>query len=507
MSNLNVFLDVLSIPPGTPETNSSLVWMLNGTLFVAMSAMVVWLWHFAQRRDLASANLRLKRFLVSTPILFVLALGAVFNVGTAAYFGYEVPRDILQDIVSAKLLLQGQPAFPLNMTDQIRDVLDHEPAPASLARWSPELAQIEKRSYEAAVTEPWAQAHPAGMTLLFALFVPWMHVRTIQLLFSLVAIASLLGTVWLLQKGLGSPASPRFLAALTLGLLGWFPFWMVLRNGQLGCVLTFLMVLAWYLLRSERNVTAGLCLGLATALKLFPGLLIVYLLIRRRRAFWPAAIAAAFFLVASFGLVGWQNTMDYTRVSHMVQEHYKDYPANLSLTSVFLALTPGLELKLHISMILSAACLCLLAWTVSRKSSDAAGVLTFDLEYAMFMVLLPVLSPVSWDHYLVVLALPVAVLIFALREGGLFAERWMWTAGFLVVSALLAVPRHFSNWVGLSVLHLRHPIFLIKLPVIAVFGTFALLWGMRLHLAQRTDLLDSPEESEQIEAGDRPLAA
>ncbi len=506
MSSLNNFLHVFSLPRGTPETSTSLVWALNATLLVAVSALVVWLWRFARQRDLASANARLMRFLVSTPILSVLALGAIFNVGTAMYLGYEVPRDILQDIVSAKLWLQGQPAFPLNMTDQIRDVMDHEPAPASLDRWSPTLAQMEKRAYDAVVTEPWAQAHPASMTLLLALFVPWMHVRTIQLLFSLAALASLLGTVWILRKGLGAPATPRLFTALTLGLLGWFPFWMVLRNGQVGFLLTFLMALGWYLLRRERNVAAGICLGVATALKLFPGLLLVYLLIRRRKAFWPGALTTAVLLVASFGLVGWQNTQDYLRVTHFVQEYYKDYPANLSMMSIFTALTPGLELRWHISRIFFVACLGFLAWTVTRKSRDVEGSLTFDLEYAMCIALMPVLSPVSWDHYLVVLALPVAVLISSLRKS-FFAEQWMWTAGFLVVSAVLAVPRHFSNWIGLFVLHLRHPILLIKLPVVAVFGVFILLWGMRMRLAQPTSAMKSPGEKDQVAAGGQPVAA
>ncbi len=510
MSNLNGFLNVFSLPHGTGETGSSLVWALNVTLLVAMTGMVVWLWSYARRREIAPANTRLKRFLTSIPILAVLALGAVFNVGSATYLGYEVPRDILQDVVSAKLLLQGKPAFPLNMTDEIKDMMDHEPAPPSLARWSPALAQMEQHAYYALVTEPWAQAHPAAMTLLLTLMVPWLHPRTIQLLFSLASLASLFGTVWILRKGLGTPATPRLLAALTLGFLGWFPFWMVLRSGQVGFVLTFLIVLAWYFLRSERNVAAGVCLGVATALKLFPGLFLVYLLLKRRKAFWPGALTTAALLVGSFGLVGWQNTLDYFKVTHFVQEYYKVYPANLSMLSVFTTIAPGVEARFHLSRILSpmffVAIVCLLAWTVTRKSRDVAGTLTFDLEYAMFMALLPVLSPVSWDHYLVVLILPIAVLMSCLRKGSLFGERGWWTAGFVVAFAILAVPRFFSNWVAVLILHMRYPIFLVKLPVIAVFGIFALLWSMRMQLAHPTTAMKSPKRQGQIEAGESVAA-
>jgi Glycosyltransferase family 87 len=510
MPSISHLLRAFALPPGNAETGSSLVWALNATLLVALSAAVLWLWNYARGKNVASANARIQRFLISTPILLVLTLGAIFNVGSATYLGYEVPRDLLQDIESAKLLWQGQPAFPLNMTDQIKATMDQEPAPYSLARWSPALARIEKQSYDSLISEPWAQAHPAAMTLLLALFVPWLHVRSIQLLFSFASVAALFGTLWILRKGLGVPQARRLFAAFTLVVLGWFPFWMTLRNGQVGFCLTFLMALAWYFLRKERNVAAGICLGVATALKLFPGLLLVYLLIRRRKAFWPAAVSTAILIVASFGIVGWQNTLGYFRVGHFVQEFYKTYPANLSMLSVFANASPRLEARWHMATILASiffvGMVSLLAWTVTRKSQDVAGAFTLDLEYAMFMALLPLLSPVSWDHYLVVLALPMMVLISCLRSGSVLAEKPIWTVGFVITSALLAVPQNLSIWFS-HLIHFRFPIFFVKLPVLAMFGIFALLWGMRMQLAQERSALRFPSATEPATDGERPVAA
>jgi len=93
------------------------------------------------------------------------------------------------------------------------------------------------------------------MTLLLALFVPWLHVRLIQLVFGFASLAALAGTVRLLSKGLNF--TPRLAAVLFWGLVGWFPFWMVIRNGQVGMFLTFLMTLSWYYLRQERNLAAA----------------------------------------------------------------------------------------------------------------------------------------------------------------------------------------------------------------------------------------------------------
>lgn len=505
MLNLHSIAHRFELPPGSAESGSSLVWALNGTLLVAAAGTAVWLWHFARRRDVARANSRLKRFVLSTPILLVLILSGTFNVVTSNYLGYEVPRDLLQDVESAKLWLQGKPAFPLNMTDDIRDTLHSEPQPASASRWIPGLSQIEQTSARRVEGEPWAQAHPASMTLLLALFVPWLHVRAIQLLFAFISLAALAGTVRVLSKGLGFSTTPRLSAVLFWGLVGWFPFWMVIRNGQVGMILTFLMALSWYLLRQEKNLSAGLCLGVATALKLFPGLLLVYLLFRRRKAFWPGALTAGSLLLLSFGIVGWHNTLDYFRVVHFVQDYYRDYKANLSMLSVFTGIAPLARFAPLLAELFFVSFICLLLWTVTRKSRDVAGAVTLDLEYAMFMALLPVLSPVSWDHYLVILTVPLAVLISCLRSGGTFPERRWWSMGFLFAAAVLAVPQPFSMWMA-SVLRLSRPMLLTKLPVAAVFSVFALLWGMRMHLALPSSALRFPPSKVETEDAKRSAA-
>ena len=503
MLNLHSIAHRFELPPGSAESGSSLVWALNGTLLVAAAATAVWLWHFAVRRDIGRANERLKRFALSTPILVVLMLSGTFNFVTSNYLGYEVPRDLLQDVESAKLWLQGKPAFPLNMTDDIRNTLQQEPKPGSASQWIPRLGEIEQTSARRVEGEPWAQAHPASMTLLLALFVPWLHVRTIQLLFALISLAALAGTVHLLGKGLGF--SRRLKAVFFWALVGWFPFWMVLRNGQVGMFLTFFMTLSWYLLRQDRDRAAGVWLGVATALKLFPGLVAVYLLVRRRKAFWPAFVSASALLLLSFGIVGWHNTLDYFRVVRFVQDYYRDYKANLSLLSVFTGIAPLTRFAPILAQLFFVAFIALLIYTVTRKSREVAGAVTLDLEYAMFMALLPVLSPVSWDHYLVILTLPLAVLISCLRNSVVFPERRWWSIGFLFVVAVLAVPQPCSMWMA-SVLRLSRPIVLVKLPVAAVFAVFALLWGMRMHLALPSSALRFPPAKVDTESIERTAA-
>jgi hypothetical protein len=323
------------------------------------------------------------------------------------------------------------------------------------------------------------------------------------LLFGFTSLAALAGTVRLLSKGLNF--NPRLSYVLFWGLVGWFPFWIVLRNGQVSMILTFFMTLCWYYLRQERNVAAGISLGIATALKLFPGLALVYLLFRRRKAFWPAALTASTLLLVSFSIVGWHNTRDYFRVVEFVQAYYRDYKANLSLLSVFSGIAPLARLAPLLSQICFIAILVILLYTVTRKSR-AAGPVTLDLEYAMFMALLPVLSPVSWDHYLVVLIPPVAVLIACLRSDSPFSGTRRWTVAVLFASLLLAIPQPLSAWGGRQ-LSVSHRIVLFKLPVLAVFAVFAVLWAMRMQLAKPTDTQKFPPLRKPVAGEEQSLAA
>lgn len=505
MPGYTKLMTIFTLPPGSAEAGSSIVYIFNGTLWVAFAATLVWLWRWARTKDVSRANLRLQTFLLSTPILIVLTLGAIFNVGSGSYSSYEVPRDILQDIQSAKFFWAGQPVFPLEMRDQIKETLDHEPAPATLGAWFPEVAKAEKESYDKLVHDPWTQAHPATMTLLLATLVPWLGVRHIVLLFCFGSVCALLGTFRILRKELGSGRAEdsRLWLALTLACLGWYPFYMILRNGQITFVLTLLLAASWYFLRHERNIAAGVCIGLATGLKLFPGLLIVYLFFRHRKAFWPAAIAAGSLLATAFAIIGRQNTLDYFKVVHYVETFYMSYRANLSIQSVLLGIASP-RLAAILARVIFIVSLGLLAWLATRREQKAYPIRALDLEYSMFMTAVLLLSPLCWDNYLVLLVLPMTVLLFGLREGSVFAQNHMRTVAFVLVAAVAAIPEPFGIWMA-RLSHPRFTMFFYKTPVIAVAGVLALLWGMRIQLAQPSIALPVPQSDDGMQ--ERPVAA
>ena len=80
----------------------------------------------------------------------------------------------------------------------------------------------------------------------------------------------------------------------------------------------------------------------------------------------------------------------------------------------------------------------LAAGRVVRRSSTAEGQeQALDLEYALFVSLMPLLSPIAWDHYLSALLLPLSVL--GTRTLTVDAP-WPATLGFLAAVVVLLVP-------------------------------------------------------------------
>ena len=182
--------------------------------------------------------------------------------------------------------------------------------------------------------------------------------------------------------------------------LSW-PFVHNIKLGQVGPLLLLLFALTWRW--RDRPVVFGVASGLGAAIKVQPGLLLVWALVRRE---WGAVLAGAVTLVGLAGVallltgpVAWPDFAGLlTRVSDPIAT-----PQNV---------TPGA-----------------IAWQVgaSRTMAEAIQVVTMVTVAAVFIVAtiwLPVeaslmvaiiatqlASPILWDHYAIVLLLPVAWLL------------------------------------------------------------------------------------------------
>jgi alpha-1,2-mannosyltransferase len=126
------------------------------------------------------------------------------------------------------------------------------------------------------------------------------------------------------QLGLGWPGS--------LAIMAWPPLFATLAIGQWEAAILALAVLGWREADRGRDARAGLLLGLAASIKLYPALILVPYLLRRRLRLIAAA-AAVFLASQVLGLlvVGPGGMVRYwTEVLPAVNAIYRHTPINIS---------------------------------------------------------------------------------------------------------------------------------------------------------------------------------
>jgi alpha-1,2-mannosyltransferase len=197
---------------------------------------------------------------------------------------------------------------------------------------------------------------------------------------------------------------------------------------------TALVVLGWSLLKRGHVAWAGVPIGIATCLKLYPGLLLIYLLVRYPRALLSAIATIFAATVIPVIWTGWQIYFDYYHMAGRVAAMYGDHPANLSLPAALRK--NGFSFSGALFSAISAAIVAASVWVIRRRRRPSAGEL-LDLQYSLFLVLIPLISPIAWEHYLVILILPLAV------AGDWILNRepdWTGIIGFSFLLLVLSLP-------------------------------------------------------------------
>jgi len=261
--------------------------------------------------------------------------------------------------------------------------------------------------------------------------------------------------------------------ALPLALLTE-PVRQTLGFGQVNLLLLVLVVVDLAVLRGSAWLGVGV--GIATAIKLTPGLFLVYLLVTRQwRAFWTATCTVAALTAGGF-LIAPAESMRY--FGHLIWQTSRvgatDAITNQSLAGL-LARAAGTATA-PTGWWLAASLLMLVAGLRRARVAHLDG----DEMAALTLVGLTanLISPISWTHHLVFL--PIAILVLAdlaLRNGdplpGIAA-----LAGYTlsVVSPIWLTP-HAAT--GIQVLILEN--------------TFTLmLMALLVTIPRRSPLVDSP---------------
>jgi GT2 family glycosyltransferase len=292
--------------------------------------------------------------------------------------------------------------------------------------------------------------------LFYVLMQPWTAIpfRASALVWLALSQVLLLASAWLVTRQ--RPSDPwRVTGALVLTLT----FQPLLENlflGQANVVVLFLLTVGWFATRSSRPWLAGIALGLLPHVK--PQLALVILLLA---LLGQGRVAARASLVAAAGLVLGLVTVGLDAHSRYAQ-YVLNAPAYLHGWSLNYAPHAVLHRLFDRVIGSQAAELLTLLWmggvllAIARlgRHRPAAGTPGFDWAFGLALAAVALVSPLTEEHHLVPLLLPLALLVLvpdSSPRGGVW----------LVVTAVLVGARYSLD---------RFPVLHTGLPSVLLTG-------------------------------------
>ena len=185
-------------------------------------------------------------------------------------------------------------------------------------------------------------------------------------------------------------------------LAGWsFPFVYALKLGQVGPILFATFAIGWRWL--DQPTILGLSGALGAAIKIQPGLILLWALLTRR---WRAVVigGAALLVLAGLSvlLAGFGSWTDFLSLLRTVSDPITtEHNLTPGAVAYRLGVPAGPSAALQALAIVAAlgALLASIRWCTSEASYLAAVIVS------------QLISPILWDHYAMLLLLPVAYLL------------------------------------------------------------------------------------------------
>ena len=309
-----------------------------------------------------------------------------------------------------------------------------------------------------------------------------------MLAWNLVTLAALLASLAIVATGL--PELKDLFLPVGVLLPFCLPIYGNFQQGQLTFILVLLVTSAWALDRSGRPGAAGLMIGAAAAIKLFPAYLVVYFAARGRwRGLFAAAASFAALTLATAAVLGWQAYDDYVRIVVPSLEKFRSYGFNLSFFGFWHKLfdpasergwvsaalvQPG---RRSLSALLSGLLATALVTWASRRARTRDE---RDLAFAIAATAMLLVSPITWDYSLPLLLVPLAILTGAART-----SRWL-PVLLVPVLTIFGLPQMKVMEIVLAgqAARVASPGFMLGIPSLNFYALLATL-GMLAALAAR----------------------
>lgn len=304
--------------------------------------------------------------------------------------------DLFQDWASATNFRLGRPIY-LPQHVNLEQLLGARPD-----RFAPPMVRVN--------------GHPPT-SVLFALPIGWLTYPEALHVWTLVSLVLLACAIGMLARGVGARWSACSLAILVAVLLAFPPLWSHLVQRQWTIPILFLLVLCWRLLQGGRSAAAGAVLAAASTIKLFPALLLVLLVARRKWAGVAAwAIASAAIVLTAGLLFGFETYQTFAFEIVPEVRRFEGTAANFSLPAFWKKILDPDAKDAAVRLIPFARRPDLAAWGLRASFAAVAAITAYvlgrtragplDLGFAALTVAMLLINPVTWDHSLLLAILP-----------------------------------------------------------------------------------------------------
>jgi hypothetical protein len=247
------------------------------------------------------------------------------------------------------------------------------------------------------------------------------------------------------------------------------------------------LVTGWFCLRLKKEYVAGMLFAIATLMKLFPGLVLLYLLMSKN---WRAFFATASFITLGMFLTGFIVGFKDIRIYSIIMigrfaSEWSGFVLNHSatgmITRVFGDRTVWTEPLIHLpqinSLLIAFVNLSILIYTILKIKVMAVKKELADYAFGLTIVGMLLLSPITWGHIFPVLILPLSILLRDyIQEPSLRKLRI-----FLIILFLLSLP---DVLIARGLMGIHHPLRMPWYSMLLTLGPSSgllLLWLRLIH--------------------------
>lgn len=289
--------------------------------------------------------------------------------------------------------------------------------------------------------------YPPFNTLLF-LPLSYLPYPAAVVVWRILNLSLVVCAVWLICKALKLSLDVRTAVLIGVVFFSYDPLLYNLANGQINLLILVLLTGTAYAWSRQREVLAGVLLGLAASIKIAPAVLFLYFLWKRGFRLVAAGVATmvgcALLALLTLGeqptrkAIGIITGFAQADNAWIANQSWRGFLARLLVGDEFV---PALYSAVTLERVLYyAGAFALAALTVfviyrSRRANQ------FHLEFALVLIATHLISPVSWVHHLVWAIYALVVLVAACLDRKHFAPIIVLAIGY----ALLAFPLDYRN--------------------------------------------------------------